>query len=229
MSARAAQGAASPAASLLSIGQVLARLSGDFPDLSNSKLRFLEERGLVTPERTKSGYRKFSPADVERLRLILSLQRDHYLPLKVIRGYLADLDAGVTPVIPGVGATILPGVRRYTREEILSETGASSTLFSEAVSAGLIAPGESFGEDALSMAAALVGLQSQGIEPRHLRGFHTQVEREMSLIERALIPLNARKDAASRAKAAEQSAEIASQFDVVRTTLLRAALDRITR
>ncbi|MFW8746025.1 MerR family transcriptional regulator, partial [Mesorhizobium japonicum] len=77
-------------ANLLSIGQVLQRLSPEFPDLSPSKLRFLEERQLVTPSRTESGYRKFSPADLERLRLVLTMQRDYYLPLKVIRGYLDD-------------------------------------------------------------------------------------------------------------------------------------------
>jgi DNA-binding transcriptional MerR regulator len=86
--------AASPA--LLSIGQVLARLTPEFPDLSSSKLRFLEERGLITPARTASGYRKFSPSDLERLRIILAMQRDHYLPLKVIKAYLTDLDAGST-------------------------------------------------------------------------------------------------------------------------------------
>ncbi|MDO9589644.1 MAG: MerR family transcriptional regulator, partial [Microcella sp.] len=79
---------------LLSIGQVLAKLSPEFPDLTPSKLRFLEERQLVAPSRTESGYRKFSSADIDRLRFILSMQRDHYLPLKVIRGYLDDIEAG---------------------------------------------------------------------------------------------------------------------------------------
>src|SRR4051812_33746402 len=80
-----AQGASTQ---MLSIGQVLARLSPEFPDLSPSKLRFLEERQLIAPSRTESGYRKFSSADLERLRFVLSMQRDYYLPLKVIRGYL---------------------------------------------------------------------------------------------------------------------------------------------
>src|SRR5690606_18436510 len=81
-------------AGLLSIGQVLARLTPEFPGLSSSKLRYLEEQGLVTPQRTESGYRKFSPGDVDRLRLALTLQRDRYLPLGVIRQYLDDIDAG---------------------------------------------------------------------------------------------------------------------------------------
>ena len=85
---------------LLSIGQVLAKVSPDFPDLTPSKLRFLEEQGLITPERTPSGYRKFSVEHVDRLRLILTMQRDHYLPLKVIRTHLDEIDAGNTPALP---------------------------------------------------------------------------------------------------------------------------------
>src|SRR5690606_34001308 len=88
-------------AGLLSIGQVLAQLQEDFADLTPSKLRFLEDQGLVEPERTKSGYRKFSQEHVERIRLVLTLQRDHYLPLKKIAEVLAELDAGHDPVIPG--------------------------------------------------------------------------------------------------------------------------------
>ena len=90
----------SSSAGLLSIGQVLARLNPEFPNLTSSKLRFLEVQGIVTPTRTESGYRKFSQDDLERLRLALTLQRDHYLPLVVIREYLADVDAGRDPAPP---------------------------------------------------------------------------------------------------------------------------------
>ncbi|WP_433862221.1 transcriptional regulator FtsR [Streptomyces sp. L7] len=93
MARQAARAHTAPPA-LLSIGQVLARLTPEFPDLSSSKLRFLEERGLISPSRTASGYRKFSPADVERLHTVLAMQRDNYLPLKVIKKYLAAVDAG---------------------------------------------------------------------------------------------------------------------------------------
>ncbi|RLP78125.1 MerR family transcriptional regulator [Mycetocola tolaasinivorans] len=220
-------GSSARAATLLSIGQVLARLSGDFPDLSNSKLRFLEEQGLVSPERTRSGYRKFSPADVERLRLILSLQRDHYLPLKVIRGYLRDMDNGITPMLPGGAGSILQGSRRLTREELLRSTGASPALLTEAVSAGLIPAGEGYPDGAATMLTTLMQLHQRGIEPRHLRGFHAQIEREVGLIERAVSSLAARPDTASRAQAAEQAGEIAEGFDRVRAVLLRAALDRL--
>ncbi len=91
-------------ADLLTIGEVLAELQGEFPDVSHSKIRFLEDRGLVTPARTPSGYRKFSRRDVARLQLVLSLQRDHYLPLKVIGEHVAALDAGhAPPRLPGAG------------------------------------------------------------------------------------------------------------------------------
>lgn len=223
--ARAAGGS-----SLLSIGQVLARLNPEFPDLTPSKLRFLEDRNLVTPSRTESGYRKFSPADLERLRLVLSMQRDYYLPLKVIRQYLDDLDAGREPVLPGgtpVASSMLSTERRLTRPELIREAGANALLLDDAVSASLILAGDNYGEDALAVLRALVELQRSGIEPRHLRGFRAAAERELGLIESALIPVSRRKDAASRAKAAELAREIAGQLEVVRSSLIRGALGRL--
>lgn len=215
---------------LLSIGQVLARLSPEFPDLSPSKLRFLEERNLVTPSRTESGYRKFSPADLERLRLVLSMQRDYYLPLKVIRAYLDDLDAGREPVLPG-GATVtapsmLSADRRLTRAELIKESGANAMLLGDAISASLVVAGDTFGEDALAVLRALVELQRSGIEPRHLRGFRASAERELGLIESALTPVSRRKDAASRAKVQEMAREIAGQLEIVRSSLIRSALGK---
>ena len=216
--------------SLLSIGQVLARLSPEFPDLSPSKLRFLEERQLITPARTDSGYRKFSAADLDRLRFVLTMQRDHYVPLKVIRGYLDELDAGRTPLLPG-GATQTPSIlstdRRYTKDELLREAGSTAMLFNDAISASLLLPAEFFSDEALSVLRALVELQRSGIEPRHLRGFRAAAERELGLIESALIPVSRRKDASSRAKAADLAKEIAGQLEVVRGSLIRSALSKL--
>lgn len=216
--------------SLLSIGQVLARLSPEFPDLSPSKLRFLEERQLIAPARTESGYRKFSPADLERLRFVLTMQREHYLPLKVIRGYLDEMDAGRQPALPG-GATQVPSMlsseKRRSREELIREAGATVMLFNDAISASLILPAELFGDDALLVLRSLVELQRSGIEPRHLRGFRAAAERELGLIESALIPVARRKDASSRAKAAELAKEIAGQLEVVRGSIIRSALSKL--
>ncbi|MEO8527576.1 MAG: MerR family transcriptional regulator [Pseudolysinimonas sp.] len=210
---------------------MLARLSPEFPDLSPSKLRFLEDRNLVTPSRTESGYRKFSPADLDRLRLVLSMQRDYYLPLKVIRAYLDDLDAGREPVLPG-GATVaapsmLSADRRLSRAELIKESGANAMLLNDATTASLIIAGDHYGEDALAVLRALVELQRSGIEPRHLRGFRSAAERELGLIESALIPVARRKDVASRAKAVDLAREIAGQLEIVRSSLIRSALGKL--
>ncbi|MDM4763063.1 MerR family transcriptional regulator [Galbitalea sp. SE-J8] len=210
----------------MSIGQVLAKLNPEFPDLSPSKLRFLEERQLVSPTRTSAGYRKFSPSDMERLRFVLTMQRDHYLPLKVIRGYLDDLDAGRTPDLPAAAnvPSMLATERRRTRDELLREANAPATLLDDAVAASLITPAELFGDDALNVLRALVDLRRSGIEPRHLRAFRAAAERELALIENALMPVSRRADASSRAKAGELAREIAGQLEVVRSSLIRSAL-----
>jgi DNA-binding transcriptional MerR regulator len=216
---------------LLSIGQVLARLTSEFPDLSPSKLRFLEERQLISPARTESGYRKFSAIDLDRLRFILTMQRDHYLPLKVIRGYLAELDAGRQPTLPGSAslstASILSTERRMQRDELVREAGATPQLLNDAISSSLIMPAELYAEDVLLVLRSLVELQRSGIEPRHLRGFRASAERELGLIESALIPVARRKDTSSRAKANELAREIAGQLEIVRSSLIRSALSRL--
>ena len=123
---------------LLSIGQVLARLTPEFSQLTSSKLRFLEVQGIVTPSRTESGYRKFSAHDVERLRTALTLQRDHYLPLSVIREQLDEAEAkgeGWADIVP---RSITPPARRHRRDELLARTGATAQLLNDSISAGLI-------------------------------------------------------------------------------------------
>ncbi|MBH0099275.1 MerR family transcriptional regulator [Salinibacterium sp. NSLL150] len=230
MAGVARQTRSTPAPALLSIGQVLAKLSPEFPDLTPSKLRFLEERKLVSPARTASGYRKFSAADMERLRFVLTMQRDHYLPLKVIRGYLEEMDAGRTPELPGgavAAASMLSAERKLTRDELIREAGASPMLLGDAISSSLIVASDVFGEDALAVLKSLVELQRSGIEPRHLRGFRAAAERELGLIESALMPVARRKDASSRARAAEMAREIAGQLEIVRSSLIRSALSRL--
>ncbi|MGV8911130.1 MAG: MerR family transcriptional regulator [Rhodoglobus sp.] len=230
MAGVARQARQAPAPVLLSIGQVLAKLSPEFPDLTPSKLRFLEERKLVSPARTASGYRKFSSADMERLRFVLSMQRDHYLPLKVIRGYLEEMDAGRTPELPGgavAAASMLSAERRLTRDELIREAGASPMLLGDAISSSLIVASDVFGEDSLAVLKSLVELQRSGIEPRHLRGFRAAAERELGLIESALMPVARRKDASSRARAAEMAREIAGQLEIVRSSIIRSALSRL--
>ncbi|GAA4684195.1 transcriptional regulator FtsR [Frondihabitans cladoniiphilus] len=214
---------------LLTIGQVLARLKPEFPDLSNSKLRFLEERQLVTPVRTESGYRKFSAADVERLRFILALQRDHYLPLKVIRQHLDDLDAGRPSTLPtgAAPASMLTGARRVGREDLLAESGATGALLDDAIGASLVPASEFYGDENVQVVSALAELAKSGIEPRHLRAFRAAAEREFGLIESAVGTTARRRDAAGKARVAELAREIAEQLEIVRTSLIRQALGRL--
>lgn len=220
-------------AALLSIGQVLARLTPEFPDVTPSKLRFLEEQGLVAPARTDSGYRKFSASDVERLRMILALQRDHYLPLKVIRGYLDDIDAGREPILPAgvgsVGAALLGPATRLSREGLSSESGASPALIQEAIAAGLVRGGDVFGDEAVTTLKALVELGRSGVEPRHLRPLRVAVEREMSLIESVVASSSRRGEASGAAGAAENAIGLAAQLGTIRGAMVRSALSRIGR
>lgn len=223
--------AASPArerpasAGLLSIGQVLARLTPEFPDLTSSKLRFLEVQGIVTPSRTESGYRKFSNADIERLRLGLTLQRDHYLPLSVIRDQLDAAGAEATGFAPP--PSITPTPRRYRRDELLAAAGAGPQILNDAISTGVITAQESYPEVTVALLRGLVALDRHGIEPRHLRSLRQGAEREVALIESSLSGLLRRTDNASRAKASELAPELASKIDEVRGLFIKDALARV--
>lgn len=212
---------------LLSIGQVLELLQGDFGDLSPSKLRFLEEQGLVAPERTKSGYRKFSQAHVERLRLILTLQRDHYLPLRVIADVLADVDEGRDPVIPGAAprsaSSILAPRRLLSREELQRLTGASPRFVGEAIAAGLLPAAEVFPHDCIAELNALMKLAEQGITPRHLRAMRVAAERDAELIAQSV---EARGGRSSSPSGVEGALELAGLVETVRGGVLRRRLSR---
>lgn len=207
---------------LLSIGQVLAALQDDFADLTPSKLRFLEEQGLVTPERTKSGYRKFSQSHIERLRLILTLQRDHYLPLKVIADVLDDMDQGLDPIIPGASprnaSSVLAPKRVLSSEELRRVTGASSRFLGEAIAAGLLPAAEVFPHDAVAQLTALLRLAERGITPRHLRSLRVAAEKEAEMISHAVSTrgVNSRTPLGT-----EDSLELAGYLDTVRSGVLR--------
>lgn len=219
-------------ATLLSIGQVLAKLTPEFPDLAPSKLRFLEDQGLISPARTPSGYRKFSSSDLDRVRYILTLQRDHYLPLKVILAHLQDVDAGTAePLVSGNvrsdAPSILPSGRRLSRRELQTTAQASKQLVTEAITAQLIPVAEPYEDAALRVLQALVELQRFGIEPRHLRGMRASAEREAALIESAVKPIIARRGDGGE-RAAEASRDIAARIHAIREVLGRAAIERIS-
>ena len=219
---------------LLSIGQVLQRLSTEFEDLSPSKIRFLEDQGLVTPDRTQSGYRKFSSDHVERIRTILTLQRDHYLPLKVIRAYLDDVDAGRQPQLPGgnievSGVSILSTERKLSRVEVLEATGASRRLLLDAQQAQMVPSAEPYSENTVSVLKALVSLAEYGIEPRHLRGMRAAAAREAALIEQAVRPLAGRRHANAQAEAVTAASELAAHIQSIREILTQGALGSLSQ
>ncbi|MEN9749270.1 MAG: hypothetical protein RL149_348 [Actinomycetota bacterium] len=220
------------AGKLVTIGQVLALLTPEFPELTQSKLRFLEENGLITPQRTDSGYRKFAEADVERLKLILELQRDRYLPLKVIGQFLADLDAGKSVALPGDDAKTarharIAQVKNVSRIELIAETSITDALIAEAQSVGLISE-EPFDANTIEIARSIMKLsRGFGLTPRHLRGIKTAAEREIGLIEGIVAPVLAKKDASSRSKAAHFAEELQSHFASIREELVRGAISRI--
>lgn len=182
---------------LLTIGKVMARLAPDFPDLTVSKIRFLEAEGLLTPRRTGSGYRRYSEADVERLRYVLTAQRDHFWPLRVIRDALAALDRGEDTEVPAVP----PRRVRVTAEGLAAQTGAEPTLIDALIGVGLIGPDPAgrFGDADVQIVESVLWLQEFGLEPRHLRSFKAAADREVGLVEQMLAPSSRGRDREARA------------------------------
>lgn len=212
------------------ISAVLKELGADHPGISASKLRFLEDKGLIHPARTASGYRKFSRTDIDRLRRILELQRDRYLPLKVIRERLDADGGGPTAEPDGTDAASLPqepstGPGTYTLRELAGRTGAGIPLVRELVSYGLIREQDGvFDDHALAITRAALALTAHGLEPRHLRPFKAAADRELGLVEQAVAPLTSRRDPASRARAVERAQEISGLCLTIHTSLVRSEI-----
>lgn len=218
-------------AKLYNIGHVLTELNQDFQDLSPSKLRFLEEQGLVSPQRTAAGYRKFTQLDIDRIRIVLELQRDQYLPLKVIRTYLADLDEGKQPSLPS-GASVNPQhlrqarVKAFSKLDLIAETAITDSLIQEAQDVNLIGS-EPYQAADVEIARAIVHLQRFGIAPRHLRGLKASADREIGIIEGVIAPVLGKNDTANRSRAAHYAAEIENQFASIRAELIRSVIGKI--
>jgi DNA-binding transcriptional MerR regulator len=224
--------AALPERDGLSIGAVLARLRPDFPDVTISKIRFLESEGLVRPARTESGYRQFTEADVTRLRFVLSAQRDHYLPLKVIKEQLDAAD-NVRPrplvVVEGMPTAddfATPDRPPLSRDELLAEAGLTADLLAELEQFGLIRPAadSSYDADAVAVAATVRALTDFGIEPRHLRAFRASADREVGLLAQIVAPLYRQRDPGAKARADEMGRELAALSVALHTLLVKAGL-----
>ena len=187
------------------IGSVVAELSGEFPDLTASKVRFLEEAGLVHPQRTPRGSRRYADADVATLRRILRLQRDEFLPLAVIRERMDEPAATASETsAAGVPAARLRHgrVRRMSAAEVVERGGVDEATLDELVSYGLVGEMDSTAVDVCRLVAAL---RAYGIEPRHLRSFRVAADREIGLVDQALAP---HRGSASRLEVRERIAEL---------------------
>ncbi len=234
-----------PALTGMSIGAVLDSLRPDFPDVTISKIRFLEAEGLVTPERTASGYRRFTAYDCARLRFILTAQRDQYLPLKVIK---AQLDAqpdgelprsgsayGVPRLVPvsgepgaseGFGAAVAHTQVRLSREDLLARSGVDDELITELVKAGVITTGPAgfFDEHAVIIAQCARALAEYGVEPRHLRAFRSAADRQSDLIAQIAGPVVKAGKAGARDRADDLAREVAALAITLHTSLIKSAV-----
>ncbi|MFC4534769.1 MerR family transcriptional regulator [Sphaerisporangium dianthi] len=217
---------AQAARAFMSIGEVLEVLRADFPDVTVSKIRFLEGEGLIEPQRSPSGYRKFTHADVERLRYILTAQRDRYLPLRVIKDHLdtAEHDgAGGVTRPRAVGAE--PPEVRLSRAELLAAAGLDEETLAELEDYGLLTPvARWYDAEALTVARASGALARFGLHPRHLRVLKAAAEREAGLVEQAVAPLLRRRAPGAAGRAEEAARELSGQLQDLHAALVRTGL-----
>jgi DNA-binding transcriptional MerR regulator len=201
---------AEPARAYFGIGEVIAQLRAEFPDVSVSKIRFLEAEGLIQPARSPSGYRKFGPADVDRLRYILTAQRDLYLPLRVIKDQLESDQPAAGPM---------------SRREVLDATGIDERELAELEEFGLVRrSGRQYPPEAVEAVQAIMALGRYGVQPRHLRVLRASVERETALIEQVVAPVLRQRSPGARERAATSAREIASLVLAVHAALIEMTL-----
>jgi DNA-binding transcriptional MerR regulator len=232
----AGHGTAATDSGLMSIGTVLNVLRDEFPEVTISKIRFLESEGLIEPQRTPSGYRKFSAEDVERLGHVLRMQRDHYLPLKVIREHLEAMERGEAVALPAVGRQrdgegVLepvegPTVARIGRAELLAAAEISEQELEEWESYGLISPlpEGAYDAEAVTVASLLAELGRFGIEPRHLRVMKAAADREAGLVDQVVAPLKRHRNPQTRAHAEARTKELAGLTVRLHAALVQTAL-----
>jgi DNA-binding transcriptional MerR regulator len=234
----------------MSIGAVLDLLRPEFPDVTISKIRFLEAEGLVTPQRSASGYRRFTAYDTARLRYILTAQRDHYLPLKVIK---AHLDAQPDGELPDAAAFVFSAPRlvgaaepraekdgahpvprtpaRLSREDVLERSGVEEALLTALIKAGVITTGPAgfFDEHAAVILQCAKALAEYGVEPRHLRAFRSAADRQSDLIAQIAGPVVKAGKAGARDRADDLAREVASLAITLHTALVKSAVRDVLR
>lgn len=211
----------------LSIGQVLEQLRDDFPSLTVSKLRFLEDQGLVSPHRSPSGYRKFSDVDVERLRFILTCQRDRFWPLKVIKEHLEEIDSQqLVPMGPRVVADAPK--RRLTEQELAEAAGVDLVSVADVDTLGLIkkGPSQRYDATAVPVVRAVTHLMALGIDTRHLRAFRATADREAGLIEQVVAPLRSSRSSENKGNAQARAEELSKACIQLHAALLDTAVSQ---
>lgn len=219
----------------MTIGAALKQLQAEFPAVTMSKLRFFEKEGLVVPSRTGSGYRMYSKADVERLRYVLTAQRDAYLPLRVIREQLDDLDAGrpvdpppaVAQLVARDGDVVQPARSRLTARELGDATGASLQEIEAMAAAGVIRPDRRgrYESRAVRIVVLAATLGKAGIDPRHLRLVRQAAQREADTVARATAAERTARHSADRERARARALELAELMGQLHAELLRAEMD----
>ena len=230
----------------ITIGQAVADLKAEFPDvdIKESKIRHLENEGLVEPERTPSGYRKYSVEDMEKLRYIIRAQREHYLPLRVIREHLDALDRGLappplsgSPSIPdGLMANPAPGAEsllsassdvRISRRELVKTAEITEELLDQLESFGLVRTrtgSKHYDADALVIAKVAGEMSAYGLEPRHLRQFKTAADREVGLVEQVVAPIRRSREQGAEGRAAATMDEMAVLSVRLHAVLVKSGL-----
>lgn len=227
---------------VFSIGKVVERIKGEFPTISVSKLRFLEEQGIVTPARTASGYRKYSATDIERVRYCLSRQRDSFMPLRVIRENLAQLDAGrslsevqteqkAARLVASEGQLVAPSAADggLTTRELLDLSGISTEELETFVQAGLVSPDLSGRFPARSHQIVRLAnlLAEQGIPPRQLRFLKTSALRLLDLVERAATPVSYRASSVAKARHLSETQELSEAAAQMFLQMVRVSVEKL--
>ncbi|HNJ77842.1 MAG TPA: MerR family DNA-binding transcriptional regulator [Marmoricola sp.] len=232
----------------ITIGQAVADLKAEFPDVDirESKIRYLEAEGLIVPDRTPSGYRKYSVKDMEKLRYVIRAQRDASLPLKVIREQLEAIDRGLQPP-PFAGEPTIPQdllndpnnrsqpLRpqnvdiRISRKELLKTVGISEEALDELIEYGLVQPKSGtrvFDADALITAQVANQLAAYGLQPRHLRAFKAAADREVGMVQQIVEPIRRSREAGAEGRAAAAAEEISMLSVQLHSVLVRSGLAR---
>jgi DNA-binding transcriptional MerR regulator len=233
----------------MSIGAVLDLLRPEFPDVTISKIRFLEAEGLVTPQRSPSGYRRFTAYDCARLRYILTAQRNHYLPLKVIKAHLDAQPDGELPQAAGfaftaprlvtvaghhedpaagvdTAAAVAPTQVRLSREDLVEHAGVDPALLAALTKAGVVVAGRAglFDEHDVVILQCAKALAEFGVEPRHLRAFRSAADRQSDLIAQIAGPVGKGGQTGARDRADDLAREVAALAITLHTALVKSAV-----